>query len=60
MWVPLMLENKENVLDAIKDFKENLEKLEKAIETDDAKALKKLLDEGNDAKLSSDKQKWED
>lgn len=60
MWVPLMLENKENVLDAIKNFKENLEKLEKAIETDDAKALKKLLDEGNDAKLSSDKQKWED
>lgn len=57
MWTPLMIDNKENLLDAIKDLKDNLCELEQALIDSNSERLSKLLDEGNDKKQIVDRQK---
>lgn len=59
MWIPLFIQNKENLLSSIRDFQENLKVLEKAIEEEDIETLKKVLDEGNDLKILVEKLKNE-
>lgn len=59
MWVDLFIQNKDNLLNSIRDFQENLKILENAIENNDKELLKKALDEGNDLKILVEKIKNE-
>lgn len=50
MWVPIFLQNKENVLDVLTEHIEQLERFKKSIEKGDNDSLKKLIEEANKIK----------
>jgi len=47
MWVPIFLQNKENVLDVLTEHIEQLERFKKSIEKGDNDSLKKLIEDAN-------------
>lgn len=47
MWAPIFVENKENVLDALDGYIENLKEFKKMIENDDRTSLKTTMDDTN-------------
>lgn len=47
MWVPIFLQNKENVLDVLKEHIAQLQRFRESIEQDDAHYLLKLIEEAN-------------
>ena len=53
MWKTIFMQNKEGMLESIKNFKKNLELIESAIEKDDLKSLQALLENARDKKISS-------
>ncbi len=57
MWSQLMMENRENLLREIEEMKKNLSDYATALENADMDELKKLLADGNEKKLSAEKQK---
>lgn len=52
MWKTIFMQNKESVLESIKNFKNNLELIESAIERDDLNKLQSLLENAQKNKLS--------
>lgn len=54
MWTELFLENKDNLLDELYGLIHELHKYTKAMEEDDAEALRKLLKDGRERKLEVD------
>lgn len=54
MWSDLFFENKENLLDELDIFIDNLIEYKKALEADDRESMIKLLDEGRKAKEKVD------
>lgn len=50
MWVPIFMQNKENVLDVLTEHIEQLERFKKSIEKGDNDSLKKLIEEANKIK----------
>ena len=53
MWKTIFVQNRESVLESIKNFKQNLELIESAIKNDDLKSLQALLENARDKKDSS-------
>ena len=53
MWKTIFMNNKESVLESIKNFKKNLELIESAIKNDDLKSLQALLENARNKKISS-------
>lgn len=47
MWVPIFMQNKENVLDVLKEHIAQLERFKESIEKEDEQYLLKLIDEAN-------------
>ena len=47
MWVPIFMQNKENVLDVLKEHIEQLERFKGIIEKGDEESLKQLIEEAN-------------
>ena len=47
MWAPIFVENKENVLEALNGYIENLQDFKKMIENDDRTSLKTTMDDTN-------------
>lgn len=47
MWVPIFLQNKENVLDVLTEHIEQLERFKKSIEKGDNDSLKRLIEDAN-------------
>jgi len=52
MWKTIFMQNKESLLECIKNFKNNLELIESAIEEDDLNRLKEILENAQKNKLS--------
>lgn len=52
MWVDIFSANKENVLQAIRQFKDSIEKIETLIESEDSETLRELLSKASDIKRS--------
>ena len=47
MWVPIFLQNKENVLSVLDSYMEKLEEFKKALNENDEDKLRKLIDDAN-------------
>ncbi|MBI5856940.1 MAG: prephenate dehydrogenase [Sphingobacteriales bacterium] len=47
MWVPIFLQNKENVLDVLKEHITQLKRFKECLENDDEEYLKRLIEEAN-------------
>lgn len=52
MWVDIFSANKKNVLQAIRQFKDSIEKIETLIESEDSETLRELLSKASDVKRS--------
>ncbi len=50
MWVPIFLQNKENILDVLNEHIEQLTRFKKSIEADDSQQLKSLIIDANKIK----------
>ena len=57
MWSQLMMENSQNLIREIEIMKNSLSEYQSALESGDIALLKQLLADGNDKKLSAEKQK---
>ncbi|NIP30381.1 MAG: prephenate dehydrogenase/arogenate dehydrogenase family protein [Candidatus Dadabacteria bacterium] len=53
MWVDIFISNKEQVLDAVGNYKKSLNDIEKCISEGDRKTLKKILEAVNSIRKSS-------
>jgi len=52
MWVDIFMSNRDQVIEAIKSFKDSLSSIEQMIADNDRKALKKILQGASDIKKS--------